>query len=130
MPKSKKTPSKKKKKPPTQSKLKQKLDSLFSQYIRLTYADDHGMVECYTCGKVRHWKRIQNGHFMSRGYLNTRFDERNVRPQCVGCNIYGRGKVADFSVKLEKETPGITIELAKEARIIHPNYNYQGLIEH
>lgn len=62
---------------------------------------------------------------MSRVYLNTRFDERNVRPQCPGCNLYGGGKVAEFGSKLEKETPGIVAELMKDARKVAPQYPYE-----
>lgn len=118
------------KKKPTQAKLKKKLDSLFSLYIRHKYADENGIVECYTCGKKLPIKRIHNGHFMSRGYLATRFDERNVRPQCPGCNLFGGGKVAEFGLKLEKESPGIVQELMQEAKKITYNFPYEKQIAH
>jgi len=78
------------------SKLKAELDRLFSLYIRAKYPK-----ECYTCraeGKV-----LQNGHFVSRSYLSTRWDENNCRPQCVGCNIWGAGKPLDFEDRLIEE---------------------------
>ena len=33
----------------THTKLKKELDKVFSQYVRYAYADDNGIVECYTC---------------------------------------------------------------------------------
>lgn len=65
---------------------KKKLDEVFSKYIRLKYAMPNGMCQCISCGSFKHWKEIQNGHYMS-----TRFDEDNCRPQCVACNIFNQG---------------------------------------
>lgn len=73
---------------------------------------------------------MQNGHFMSRLYLGTRFDPRNCRPQCVGCNMYGGGKPAEFGTKLEAETPGIVHELMAKARKPYPDYPYAQEIAH
>lgn len=109
----------------TAAKLKKELDFLFSRFIRLSHADKRGYVRCYTCGVRKHWKEIQNGHFIRRQYLATRFDPRNCRPQCVGCNIYGDGKMVEFSAKLEKETPGITLILYREAQKIVKSYPYE-----
>lgn len=72
---------------------KKKLDEVFSQYIRLKYADNNGFCKCISCGKMFHWTRIQNGHYMSRTHLSTRFDENNCRPQCVACNIFKSGNI-------------------------------------
>lgn len=121
VPKQEKKPAKRqisgnKRKPKTQSQLKKELDRVFSIYIRQKYADDNGMVACYTCGKVMHWKKIQNGHFLSRQYLATRWDENNCRPQCVGCNIYGNGKPLDFEERLKKELGDDFVEKMKLSR--------------
>lgn len=85
-----------------QQKLKEKLDAIFSKYIRWKYAKD-GMCTCFTCGKIKPVKGIQNGHFIPRNILITRFDENNCRPQCVGCNMFGNGKFVDFRENLVKE---------------------------
>lgn len=68
-----------------------KLDTVFSQYIRLKYSDNNGYCRCISCGRLHYWKDIQNGHYMSRRYMATRFSENNCRPQCVACNIYNQG---------------------------------------
>ena len=83
-------------------RLIEKLDAVFSQYIRLREAKN-GIVECFTCGKKEHWKGkgMQNGHFMSRKHLSTRWDEINCQVQCVGCNVYRYGEQYKFSVQLD-----------------------------
>lgn len=68
-----------------------KLDEVFSKYIRLKYAMPNGICQCISCGSFKHWKKLQNGHYMSRRYMATRFDEDNCRPQCVACNIFNQG---------------------------------------
>lgn len=84
-------------------KLRDKCDKAFSRYIRLKYTDDNGYVSCYTCGCVKHWKEIQAGHFVSRRHLCTRFDERNVKPQCRGCNLFNQGNAPIFAQRLLTE---------------------------
>lgn len=86
-----------------QQKLKKKLDAIFSKYIRLINSDHNGNVVCFTCGKILFWKKIQNGHYVPRNTLATRFSENNCRPQCVGCNLFGNGKFIDFRIGLVKE---------------------------
>ena len=87
-------------KKPTRSKLVKKLDTVFSQYIRLSNADNNGYCTCVTCNKTFHWKEIQAGHFMSRKHYSTRWDENNVHPQCVACNVYRAGEQYKYSVFL------------------------------
>ena len=87
-------------KKPTRSKLVKKLDTVFSQYIRLSNADKNNMCTCVTCQKQFHWKEIQAGHFISRKHYSTRWDEDNVKPQCVGCNVFRYGEQYKFSLFL------------------------------
>lgn len=122
-------PIPKKVKKKTTSQLKKELDKVFSQYIRQKAADKEGFVLCYTCGVKKHWKEMQNGHFVSRVYLATRFEEGNVRPQCVGCNVFGGGKVVAFAANLEKEQPGIVGLLYRKAQEIVKDYPYSQKIE-
>lgn len=89
-------------KKPTRSKLVKKLDVVFSQWVRLSNADSRGFCTCVTCGKQGHWKTggIQAGHFISRKHYSTRWDERNVKPQCVACNVYRSGEAYLYSLYL------------------------------
>jgi hypothetical protein len=103
-------------KPKTQAQLKKDLDAVFSIYIRQKYANDLGDVECYTCFKMFPIKKIQNGHFVSRQYLATRWNENNCRPQCWGCNGFGNGKPLDFEERLKKELGDEYVEEMKASR--------------
>jgi hypothetical protein len=80
--------------------LKEKLDRVFSIYIRTKNARHDGFVKCYTCGKVIHWKEADAGHFIRRGYSSVRFDERNVKVQCVECNQFKNGMEESFEEQL------------------------------
>lgn len=93
------------------SQLKSLADKLCSEYIRRKYANWKGEVKCFTCDKMLQWKQIQNGHYISRVYSNTRYYEPNLRPQCYSCNIMKHGAMDEFAIRLERETPGILKEL-------------------
>lgn len=99
---------------PSQAKLKKKLDAIFSLYIRQKYADQNGMVKCYTCTTVKHWKEMQNGHWIPRNNLATRFSEENCRVQCVGCNMFQKGRPDVFAVNLIRE--GVDIVALQQTR--------------
>ena len=87
----------------TISKLKKKLDSLFSQYTRLRNVDHLGRVKCFTCGVEKHWKEQQAGHFQSRSHHSTRWDEVNVQVQCVKCNMFRQGEQYKFGMYLDQK---------------------------
>jgi hypothetical protein len=71
---------------------------------------------CYTCGAQGlegvNW---QCGHGKPKGALPVRFkyDERNLRPQCMRCNIHLGGVSDIFIAKLEQELEGL--EFLQEA---------------
>ena len=79
------------------SKLKKELDKWFSLFIRLRNASKDGIVECWTCGKTAHYKKMHAGHFMSRKHHATRWNEDgNVQVQCPKCNLFGQGEQYTF----------------------------------
>ena len=114
----------------TVSKLKKELDSWFSKYIRLRDATDMGVAQCFTCGKIDHYKKLQNGHFQSRRYNATRWDNKNCQVQCVKCNMFGQGEQYKFGMYLDaKYGLGTSEELEilskqpfKISRIDYVNY--------
>lgn len=109
----------------TTTLLKKELDFLVSRYVRLSAANKRGYVLCYTCGKRAKWNDgMQCGHFIRRQYLATRFDLKNLKVQCIGCNIYGDGKMVEFAKNLEAETPGIVAQLYRDAQKIVKDYPY------
>ena len=99
----------------TPAKLKKNLDAIFSKYIRAFYSVN-GICTCYTCGKQKPIKEIQNGHFIPRNILITRWDENNCRPQCVGCNMFGGGKILDFEDHLVKDLGREKVDQLKASR--------------
>ena len=88
---------------------KKELDRVFSLYVRKIYPK-----VCYTCGKQA--ERLQCGHYISRQYLSTRWSMENCRPQCWGCNGYGKGQPLIFEEKLKAEYGNDFVEHLKASR--------------
>ncbi len=95
------------------SKLKKKLDAVFSVYIRTR---DKG--QCYTCPKKDEIKKMQNGHFVPRQYLAVRWDEVNCHCQCYACNMLYNGQPSAYAARLEKEYGVGTVEMLEGKRTI------------
>lgn len=101
----------------TVSKLKKELDKWFSLYIRLREANEYGMVQCFTSGRVYHYKKIHAGHFISRRHLSTRWCETNVQPQSAADNLFGQGEQFKFGLNLDgKYGEGTAEELQYKSR--------------
>lgn len=94
-------------------------DAIFSQYIRLKYADEKGIVKCYTCNTKKHWTLMQNGHYMKRGNLYLRHDERNCRPQDKYCNEDLGGNMPEYTKRLDAECKGLPDLLRADAVLVH-----------
>lgn len=71
---------------------KKTCDQWFSKYIRIRDANHNGLCKCITCDTVKHWKEMDAGHFQSRRYMATRYEEKNCHAQCQRCNQYGAGE--------------------------------------
>lgn len=93
----------------SQADLKKELDRVFSIYIRQLYPK-----VCYTCGKAA--TLLQCGHYISRQYLMTRWSIENCRPQCWGCNGFGKGQPLIFEEKLKAEYGNDHVEAMKATR--------------
>ena len=112
----------------TISKLKKELDKWFSLYIRLRDSNEFGMVQCFTSGRVYHYKQIQAGHFMSRRHLSTRWNEQNVQPQSAADNLFGQGEQWKFGLALDsKYGIGTSRELQELSRqtVKKTRYEYE-----
>lgn len=119
---------------PSLKKLKSKADSIYSKRLRELASDKNGMVKCYTCSTIKHWKEMQCGHYISRTVTALRYYRKNTKPQCAGCNMFNQGRLDIFAVNLIKEYgSGILEELqelkklsftSSEARIL-----YQSIID-
>jgi hypothetical protein len=106
------------------AKTKAKLDSIFSQFIRLRGSNDEGWGHCYTCGRLRHYKEVDCGHFITRAKLATRWKEENCQFQCKQCNMTG-GQQYVFGKKLDEQYgPGTA-----EAILIESNKTKKWTVE-
>ena len=79
---------KKSRTPPSLSTLRDRLDTVFSKYIRLRDAMPSGTFRCISCGKIKTLDQADAGHYFSRVHMNTRFDEDNVHDECRYCNRF------------------------------------------
>ena|SRR3990167_6151422 len=84
-------------------KLKAKADAVYSKRLRESRADENGMVKCYTCNTVKHWKQMQCGHYISRTRTSLRYYLKNTKVQCPGCNLFNQGRLDVFAINLIKE---------------------------
>ncbi len=101
------------------TKLKKLADTAFSLYIRQRDADENGYVQCVTCDTVNHYKKMDAGHFISRRKEGTRYDDRNVFPQCKRCNIFMSGNKPEFALFLVKKFGGeILADLIETGNLI------------
>jgi 5-methylcytosine-specific restriction endonuclease McrA len=87
----------KRKKLKSLSSLENKLDRVFSTYIRKRDADEGGTVSCVTCGRLMFWKEADCGHFVKRQHRATRWLPTNCAPQCQRCNHWMGGRQDDFA---------------------------------
>jgi hypothetical protein len=109
------------------------LDKVFSIYIRQKGMTEQGLNSCYTCGKVYHWTALHCGHYLSRRYNGTRFEEKNCRPQCIGCNLYHEGNKPSFVRHLIKDfgLPYLEeLEILKTRTFKLEPFNLKILIKH
>lgn len=84
------------------SRIIKRIDRNMSIWVRLSNSVN-GYCTCVTCGTVKHWKDMHNGHFIPRGCMLTRFDVRNTAPQDPACNTYRNGEQAKFLIYIENK---------------------------
>ena len=82
------------------------LDAEVSFFVRASAAieaDADGLIPCFTCGVMRHWKDMEAGHYISRENRGVRWDLRDIRPQEYICNRYEGGRPKKFRANLVLE---------------------------
>lgn len=77
--------------------IKKKADKVFSEFVRRTKSHKEGLGTCVTCGVIKPWKELQNGHYFPRNRLGTRFHEDNCHLQCPRCNIFLKGNYTAYA---------------------------------
>ena len=66
--------------------MREKLDIIFSRYVRLRDTDALGNGKCFTCGQPVTYHTSECGHFRHRRHDCTRWHPQNAHIQCVECN--------------------------------------------
>lgn len=113
--------------------LEEKLDRVFSEFIRLRDSDDQGYARCISCGKIVHWKDIHCGHFVNRWHQNTRFNEKNCNGQCINCNSFDEGNNIGYTRGIIKKYGyGVIdeLEIQKHQYKKYSAFEYEILIKH
>lgn len=102
------------------AKLREKLDNVFSLFIRLRDSDDNGFCTCISCGSVHHYKQMDCGHFIPREELGTRYNLENCNSQCINCNRHQSGNITGYKRGIIRKYGISTIgELESLARLIY-----------
>jgi hypothetical protein len=112
--------------------LKAKLDRVFSEYIRLRDSDENGMIKCYCCGKLLHWKKSQNMHFIPRQHMALRYSETNCHAGCVKCNYYDNGNIEEYAIHLKKDYGNDIVErltAIKKQSLKISSFQYETMIK-
>jgi hypothetical protein len=93
-------------------KLVNKLDTIFSEWIRLRDSDKNGICKCITSGEYFHWQDCDAGHFITRDNMATRWNEQNVNAQGRGDNRFKSGKQYEHGLAIDKKFgPGTASKL-------------------
>ena len=82
---------------------KTKLDTVFSIFIRQRDATNNGFGNCISCGKPVFWNHADNGHYIIRSNMTTRYDEVNCNLQCRHCNRFLEGNMSGYRKGLIKK---------------------------
>lgn len=105
-------------------------DEWFSKYVRLRDADKNGVIRCCACGRLVAWQDADASHFVSRQYLHTRYNEKNVHASCRQCNRFLEGHKEGYSVFLaRKYGKDIFEELYRDKDTPYWGFPYEKIIE-
>lgn len=80
-------------------KLVERLDRVFSEYVRLrdSFATQSGLYfRCISCGRILPYADADCGHYVNRRHMATRFDEANCNAQCRSCNRFDEGNIYNY----------------------------------
>lgn len=120
------------KRAPSLRKLREKLWSLTSRYVRLSHSDGTWCA-CVTCGTRKPWQELHAGHFVPQARGNAvRYDLRNIAPQCFRCNISLGGNPSAYAVyMLDTYGESVVRELETKAHgsVKYTRADYETMID-
>lgn len=82
----------------------EKLDKIFSLYIRLRDSKPYGYkyFRCPTCGRVLPFEKGDCSHYFSRRHMSTRFDEDNAVIECSYDNRFNSDHLVELGEFIKK----------------------------
>ena len=114
--------------------LKDKLDRIFSKYIRLRdMLPGTTAFRCISCGKMYPVTYADCGHYINRQHMSTRYSEMNCNAQCRKCNRFDEGNMSGYRQGLVKkygEQRVVLLEATKNAVRKYSDTEYETLIAH
>lgn len=115
--------------------LKAKLDRVFSMYIRLRDSKefDFKAFRCISCGRMLPFEKADNGHYINRQHMSTRFDEMNCNAQCSYCNRFQEGNMQGYRnglIRKYGEQKVLLLEMKKNTTRKFTDFEYEQLIKH
>ena len=116
------------------AKLKEKLDRIFSQYIRLRDMDKRTETfVCISCGRRLPILQADCGHYINRQHMNTRYSEVNCNAQCRSCNRFDEGNMQGYRRGLVAKYGEVRVLLLESSKYEMRKYcdvEYMALIQH
>ena len=116
------------------SNLKNKLDVVFSQYIRLRdMIPNTNLFRCISCGMIKPISQADCGHYINRQHTSTRFSEVNCNAQCRHCNRFDEGNIQGYRrglIAKHGETKVLLLEQQKYEVRKYSDFEYKALIQH
>lgn len=115
--------------------LKVKLDRIFSMYIRLRDSRefDFKAFRCISCGRMLPFEKADNGHYINRQHMSTRFDEMNCNAQCSHCNRFQEGNMQGYRnglIRKYGEQKVLLLEMKKNTTQNYSDFEYEQLIKY
>lgn len=113
--------------------LKNKLDDVFSEFIRLRDSRDDGTFVCISCGRLLPYDQADCGHYINRKHMSTRFSEKNCNAQCRSCNRFDEGNIQGYRRGLivkYGEPVVLMLEASKNQINKLSEFEYKAMIDH
>ena len=101
----------------------------FQKWVRLAEADEYEMVICCTCGKRKHYKEMDAGHWQRRGHEGVMFSKCNTHSQCKFCNQHLSGNYGEYEKFIQANYSEDQIRLILESRKRDERYTLRELAE-
>lgn len=116
------------------SNLKNQLDTVFSQYIRLRdMIPNTTIFRCISCGMIKPINQADCGHYINRQHMSTRYSEINCNAQCRHCNRFDEGNMQGYRrglVNKYGETKVTLLESQKYEVRKYSDFEYKALIQY